>query len=55
MNHLLNQIHRNSLYNFFQVIAGNAFPRHSFEEDKEVLKMIDNIENGVGGIRDAAV
>lgn len=43
---IIENAYREELINFFENIDGKGQPRYSFEQDKEVLRMIDRIEGG---------
>ncbi len=41
---IIENAYYNEISNFFQVLEGAEEPKYSFERDKEILKMIDDIE-----------
>jgi len=43
---IIENAYREELVNFFDVLKGTDSPRHSFEDDKRILDLIDGIEGG---------
>jgi predicted dehydrogenase len=46
---IIEDAYYSEICNFFRVIAQKEKPKYSFEKDREVLKIIDYVENKVGG------
>ena len=42
---ILENAYRDELLNFFRVLSGEEKPRHSLEEDAEIIELIDKVEN----------